>query len=251
MPVAPQGFVHVTSVSRVRVRVAFTPSEAAAAPVGVVVDVLRATSTMTQALAAGYRRVLCCAEIEDARALAGDGVVLGGERDAVRIPGFDLGNSPGEFAGTPLGTTVVLTTTNGTRLLLEAARRCEVVLVASLLNLAAVAAAARSTGEDVAVLCAGVEGEFALDDAYVAGRIVEALGGEQTDSAAAAVRLAATFAGPVEGLEASRSAANLREAGLARDIDWCARESVLDVVPRYRGMVGSAAEVALGDADTA
>ena len=86
-----------------RVRVAFTPAEAVSAPVGIVVDVLRATSTMTQALAAGYRRVLCCAEVEEARALAGDGVVLGGERRAVRIPGFDFGNSPSEFAGEPAG----------------------------------------------------------------------------------------------------------------------------------------------------
>jgi 2-phosphosulfolactate phosphatase len=216
--------------------------------VGVVVDVLRATSTMSQALAAGYRRVLCCAEVDDARALAGPGVVLGGERNAVRIPGFDFGNSPSEFVGEPVGDTLVLTTTNGTRLLLEAASRCDVVLVGSLLNLDAVVAAVRATkGESVAVLCAGVAGEFALDDAYAAGRIAEALDGGETDSAAAAIRLARTFSSPDEGLGASKSAANLRRAGLEEDITWCARESVLDVVPRYRGMVKHAAEVALSD----
>jgi 2-phosphosulfolactate phosphatase len=247
MAIAPQGVVHGTSVSRVRVTVAFTPAEAASAPVGVVVDVLRATSTISQALASGYRRVLCCAEVEEARAFAGDGVVLGGERRALKIPGFDLGNSPGEFAGEPAGETVVLTTTNGTRLLLEAAVRCDVVLVGSLLNLDAVVEAATESGADgVAVLCAGVAGEFALDDAYVAGRIAEALDGEETDSAAAAIRLARTFTSSEEGLGASKSAANLRRAGLDRDIAWCARESVLDVVPRYRGMVGHAAEVTLG-----
>jgi hypothetical protein len=83
----------------VRVDAAFTPSKGRTAPLGIVVDVLRATSTIAQALATGYRRVLCCSEIEEARALraeVGDAIV-GGERTAVRIPGFDAGASPREF----------------------------------------------------------------------------------------------------------------------------------------------------------
>jgi 2-phosphosulfolactate phosphatase len=226
------------------VHVAFTPAEALATRMGIVVDVLRATSTISQALAAGYKRVLCCAEIEEARALAGHGVMLGGERRAVRIPGFDFGNSPGEVAGEPAGETLVLTTTNGTRLLLSAAERCEEVLVCSLLNLGAVVHAVRAGGVDeVGVLCAGIAGEFALDDTYVAGRIAEALEGDSTDSALAAIRLARTYASAEEALGASKSAANLRDVGLGEDVSWCARESVLDVVPRYRGMIGPAAEV--------
>ena len=124
-----------------RVHVAFTPGELledeAPAPVGIVVDVLRATSTMTQALAAGYRRVLCCAEIDEARALAATegSVRLAGERRLEHIPGFDFGNSPREVAGEPAAETLVLTTTNGTRLLVFAAARFERVYVGSLLNL--------------------------------------------------------------------------------------------------------------------
>ena len=78
------------------VDVAFTPGEAAPAAVGVVVDVLRATSTIAQALASGYERVLCCAEIEDARALREQlpDSLLGGERQALRVEGFDVGGSP-------------------------------------------------------------------------------------------------------------------------------------------------------------
>jgi 2-phosphosulfolactate phosphatase len=231
----------------VRVHVAFTPAEEVSAPVGIVVDVLRATSTITQALAAGYRRVLCCAEIEEARAIAESegGAVLGGERRTVRIPGFDFGNSPGEFVE-PAAETLVLTTTNGTRLLLAAAERCELVLVGSLLNLAAVAGAAGAQGvADVAVLCAGVKGELALDDAYCAGRIASELGGDAADSAAAAMRLAASFQSAAEGLSASQSARNLQASGLADDIAYCARESVLPVVPRFTRMLGPAAEVAL------
>ncbi len=229
------------------VHIAFTPGEQAPAPIGIVVDVLRATSTMTQAIAAGYRRVLCCAEIEEARSLAAtEGpAMLAGERRLEAIPGFDFGNSPREVAEKPEVDTLILTTTNGTRLLVSAAARFEHVYVGSLLNLDAVAAAASEHGQDVAVLCAGVLGELALDDAYCAGRIAEALAGDRTDSATAAIRLARSYAGAREGLGAGRSAWNLRRHGLEADIDWCARENALDVVPRYRGAVGPAAEVGL------
>lgn len=230
-----------------RVHVAFTPGEETPAPVGIVVDVLRATSTITQALASGYRRVLCCAEIEEARALAASEgpATLAGERRLEHIEGFDLGNSPAEVAAGPAEPTLILTTTNGTRLLVSAAARFERVYVGSLLNLDAVAAAARASGEDVAVLCAGVLGELALDDAYCAGRIAETLGGEPHDSATAAIRLARSYGSALEGLGASQSAANLRRRGLEADIEWCARESVLDVAPRFVGRIGPAAEVAL------
>lgn len=211
----------------------------------VVIDVLRATSTMTQALASGYRRVLCCAEIADARELAEvEGPAkLAGERRLEHIEGFDFGNSPREIAGEPAAETLILSTTNGTRLLVAAAARYERVYVGSLLNLDAVAAAAREGGEEVAVLCSGVLGELTIDDAYCAGRIAEAIGGENTDSATAAIRLASTYPSAYDGLSASRSGWNLRRHGLEADIEWCARESVLDVVPRFVRTVGAAAEV--------
>ena len=227
-----------------RVHVAFTPAEAASAPTGIVVDVLRATSTIAQALSSGHERVLCCAEIEEAESLRASegGGLLAGERKCVRIPGFDRGNSPSEFARGD-GETVILTTTNGTRALVAATQACERVYAGSLLNLDAVVAAAREDGGDVAVFCAGVKGEFALDDAYVAGRIVELLGGDGTDAAEAAVRLKASFASPEEGLRASQSARNLVNAGLEDDIAWCARESLLDIVPRVVGAHGPAVEL--------
>ncbi|MGH3036089.1 MAG: 2-phosphosulfolactate phosphatase [Gaiellaceae bacterium] len=224
-----------------RVHVAFTPAETVRAPVAVVVDVLRATSTIAQALASGYRRVLCCAEIEEARELRerlGEGV-LAGERLAQAIPGFDLGNSPVEFVE-PRGETVVLTTTNGTRAIVAAAASAETVLVGSLLNLAAVAEAARGTGSRVEVVCAGVDGRFTLDDAYCAGRIAALLGGERSDAAEAAVRVAESFASAEEAL---RAAENPRQEALGDDLAWCARESVLAIVPRLARLEGSAAEI--------
>ncbi len=226
----------------------FTPDEAGAAPTGLVIDVIRATSTICQALAAGYERVFCAAEIDDARALRGslgEGV-LGGERNAVRIPGFDLGNSPREYVEAA-GSTLILSTTNGTRAVVAAAQRCERVYIASLLNLGAVVESARSHGGDVLVVCAGVQGRPNLDDTYVAGRIVELLGWERTDAADAAARLVSTWSGAEEALRASRSGRNLVQNApeLEPDIPFCARESVLEVVPRLVAMRDGAAEIAL------
>jgi 2-phosphosulfolactate phosphatase len=231
----------------VKVRVGFTPSEDVSGEVGIAIDVLRATSTMCQAFASGYGRVVAVSEIDDARALAGAGVALAGERFNVLIEGFDFGNSPREFLDAPSHSTLVMTTTNGTRLLLAAAARCETVLVASLLNLDAVVEAARASGAaEVAVLCAGVEGAFAIDDAYVAGRIAQALGGEPDDAARAAARLAGSFATPEEGIGDGLSAQNIRDAKLGDDdIAFCARESVLDLVPRVVARRDGAVEIAL------
>ena len=225
-----------------KVHVAFIPDEAASAPTGIVVDVIRATSTIAQALSSGYRRVLCVSEIEQARALRAElsDSVVGGERDAVRIDGFDVGASPREFLE-PRAETLILSTTNGTRTIVTAAERCDEVLIGSLLNLAAVVRAATERGEDVAVICAGYKGAFAFDDAYCAGRLVQALEGERTDAAVAAALLADAFPDPLDGINAR----TYGPPGLEEDIAFCARESVLEVVPRLAGMRGPAAEITL------
>ena len=231
-----------------RVDVVFTPDEAGKAPTGIVIDVIRATSTICQALSSGFERVFCTAEIDEARALRdalGEGV-LGGERKAVRIPGFDLGNSPREYLA-PTAKTLVLSTTNGTRAVVTAANRCDRVLIASLLNLSAVVEAAREAGEDALVVCAGVQGALALDDAFVAGRIVELLGWERTDAAEAAARLVTSWSGAEEAFRASKSGRNLLENApeLEADLAFCARESALDVVPRLIAIRDVAAEITL------
>lgn len=224
-----------------RVHVAFTPAEATTVPTGIVVDVLRASSTIVQALESGYRRVLCCAEVEEARALWEEieGAVLAGERQALRVEGFDFGNSPQDFLE-PKAETLILTTTNGTRAIVEAAADCDVVFVGSLLNLEAVAAAARERGEDVEVVCAGVDGQFALDDAYCAGRIAALLGGERTDGAEAAVRITRSFP---TAEDAFRASVNPNERSIEEDLVWCARENAASVVPRFVAMRGPAAEI--------
>jgi 2-phosphosulfolactate phosphatase len=151
-----------------------------------VLDVLRATTTTCAAMHAGARAVAPVADPDDAIRLAqtlGPDTVLAGERGAVRIPGFHLGNSPLEMSPDAVGgRTVVMCTTNGTRALL-AAEGARSALPAAAANLAAAGAAARAAWEadrDLAILCAGREGRFALEDAYAAGRFVlAALGGRR------------------------------------------------------------------------
>jgi 2-phosphosulfolactate phosphatase len=225
----------------VRIDVAFTPGEGlAAASLAIVVDVLRATSTIAQALAAGYERVLCAAEVDEAMRLRQTvaGSLVGGEREAKRIAGFDVGASPREFLERRAAT-LILSTTNGTRAILSAAAQADEVVLGSLLNLGAVTHYAAERGGDVAVVCAGFKSAFALDDAYCAGRIVALLAGDRSDAALAAELVAGSFPTALEGLNAR----TYGPPGLEEDIAFCARESVLDVVPRLSRMVGKAAEI--------
>jgi 2-phosphosulfolactate phosphatase len=153
--------------------------ERLAGGVAVVVDVLRATTTIVHALAAGCLSVRPCAEVDEARALANSlpagKVLLGGERDGKPLPGFDLSNSPREC--TPAvcrGRTLVLTTTNGSRALLRAAA-AERVLVGAFVNFSAVCEQLRLERRPIHVVCAGDGGAVALEDALLAGAIVDVL----------------------------------------------------------------------------
>ncbi len=228
-----------------KIDVALVPAEAAPTSIAVVIDVLRATTTITCALGQGYERVLACGEIDEARELAGRlgaGSVLAGERKCVRPEGFDLGNSPRDFAdGAPLGTNLVLTTTNGTRAIVAAHAHADSILIGCLQNLracaTAAATAARHNDGAVLIQCAGVKGALTMDDAYTAGRFVTELtallpGWEQTDAAQAAEVIAKSFPSALDGLAASQSARNLAAASLYDDVEFCARESVSSLVPR-------------------
>src|SRR5207302_514467 len=148
--------------------------------VAVVIDVLRATTTIIHALAAGCTAVVPCAEVEEARALA-DGllagkVLLGGERGGRPLPGFDLGNSPGEY--TPevcKGRTVVLTTTNGTKAI-HRAIGADRILLAAFVNFSAVCEQFRNDLRPVHIICAGTDGDITLEDTLLAGALVVFLG---------------------------------------------------------------------------
>jgi 2-phosphosulfolactate phosphatase len=206
----------------------------------VVIDVLRATSTITAALAAGAREARCFGSVSEARrarrTMAGRPTLLCGERNGLKVRGFDLGNSPGDF--TPercAGQTLVMTTTNGTRAL-ERTLLARDVLVGCFLNLSAVAAYLAAGPGDVALLCAGTEGEVSAEDVAFAGALAGEIAGNGialADSAQEAAQVWRTARRSLaKFLARSRGGVPLVKIGLERDIRFCARRNRFDLVPR-------------------
>ena len=217
---------------------AVTPERVAGATV-LVVDVLRASTTMIAALANGAESIVPVAEPDDARARKGSGVLVAGERRGEKLPGFDLGNSPVEFAATPLtGRTVVFTTSNGTRALL-ATRGAVAVGIAALVNATAAASWAVAQGRDVTVLCAGERGSLSLDDHVCAGLLVERLRAatkepDVTAAAATAADAWRPYAADVARLATdSPWAQRLSRAGHGADVCACLRVDTTSLVPVF------------------
>jgi 2-phosphosulfolactate phosphatase len=210
----------------------------------VAIDVLRATTTIVTALANGAAAVVPVLDPEDAvevaKRLGRDRVLLCGERGSVLIKGFDLDNSPASYAREVVeGKTLVFTTTNGTRAL-RAGTAAASVRAGALVNRAAVAdALVREQGE-IALLCAGVHGRFALEDALGAGALVDALVAREPalelhDGARAAALLYRAVASRLAEAVASADHAHaLAELGFAGDIERCATLDVIDTVPILR-----------------
>lgn len=206
----------------------------------VVIDVIRATSTIVTALAHGARAVYPTVSTEEAlklvSSLGREDTLLCGERKGLKMDGFDLGNSPAEFTGEAVGDKrLVMSTTNGTRAFAAAAGASR-VLAASFLNLAAVAEALDETDELV-VICAGKEDRFSLDDAVCAGQLlreVEDRRGESLDTddaAAAALHLAEGVTADEGFLRRTRAGQALVEVGLDSDLALCARRDVYPHAP--------------------
>jgi 2-phosphosulfolactate phosphatase len=217
--------------------VAVTRAEIRSAPTIVVIDALRATSTIVQALAGGYERVACFRRHESALASAAPDRVLAGEVECLAPPGFDLGNSPRDVID-PGGTELALATTNGAGAIVAAAATGATVLIGALLNLDAVVERLKG---DILIACAGTEGRPSIEDLWVAGRIAARLTGPRSDAALAAEAVARS--GPARRVfETGRAAARLRAVGLGDDIAWCARESEIDIVP---AVVASDDEIAV------
>lgn len=246
-----------------RVDVYFTPGELAGLELPervVVIDVLRATSTIVEALANGARAILPVPTAEEAARIAQnigrDSVLLCGERRALPIEGFDLGNAPPEFTAEQVADkSLVMTTTNGTRAFLAVAERRgasggggsgaageaepAVVLAGAFLNLSAVIARLAVRSAPTALVCAGREGRFALEDAVCAGAVVrglEAAGAslELNDGTIAARALAGEHMGHLEAmLELTTAGRHLVEVGRGADLAFCASLDRTDVVPRF------------------
>ncbi len=155
------------------------PMGALKGSVTVVLDVLRATTVMVQALASGAKEVIPCKEIDEARAVVSElptgSALLAGERQGLPIDGFDLGNSPGAF--TPevcQGKSLVMTTTNGTKAIL-ASLDADRVMVGAFPNFAATVLALHSEERDVHIVCAGTDGQVSFEDTLLAGALAQHL----------------------------------------------------------------------------
>jgi 2-phosphosulfolactate phosphatase len=221
----------------------------------VVIDVLRATTTIVFALSAGARAVVPCLTIEEARAtaeaLSADGVVLGGERGGRPIEGFDLGNSPAEYVPRTVGgKTIVLTTTNGTKALLQCAG-AERIVIGSFVNLSALCAVL-SGGQSIDLVCAGTDGQVTREDVLLAGAIADRLTFEQPsaqpvwelngEAHAARDAWLALVAGAtggeltarlIEAMRASRGGENLIALGMSGDIELAAQIDRFAIVPQF------------------
>lgn len=208
-----------------------------------IIDVLRATSTITTALAneaAGVLPVLTIAEAKEAaETLAPGTFLLGGERKALKIPGFDLDNSPRQYRkGVVAGKTIIITTTNGT-VAIKQAFPAATLLIASFLNARAVAREAWKIGTDIYLLCAGTRNRFSLDDAACAGMLVHYL--QELEPKARLGDLAFTlrhlYLAYQKDLPHLISHAShyqrLVVLGLEADIAYCLQQNIYNVVPRW------------------
>jgi 2-phosphosulfolactate phosphatase len=211
--------------------------------IAVVIDVLRATTTIIHALARGCCAVRPCAEIAEAQELAGQmragRVLLGGERNGAPLPGFDLGNSPSEYTCKVCkGTTLVLTTTNGTRALLRAAEAAR-ALIAAFVNFSAVCEQLRQDPRPVHMVCAGTDGGVSLEDTLLAGALVDHLCDVSevrlNDGARIAWDCFENHGRVLQGaLEVGKGGAKLRGLGYDEDIRAAAQIDQFALVPELR-----------------
>jgi len=217
----------------------------AAGACAVVVDVLRATSTIVTALGHGATYVVARAEVDDAFAAReelerrGEGPLLGGERGGHKVPGFDLGNSPLEYdAARVAGRPLVLCTSNGTAAL-ERCREASRVFAAAFLNAAATAVAVARGAEPVVLCCAGKEGAPSLEDVCCAGliasRLLEVYAFELDDATVVALLCWKEHAGNVgRMLEKCSHGRYLGNLGFERDLEFCGRVDAFDVAAVQR-----------------
>lgn len=214
----------------------------------VVIDVLRATTTIAVALASGAKAVVPAGSTEEALRIAQnlerDDVILAGERKSVRVPGFAAGNSPLEFTPDVVtNKTVVLATTNGTPALV-AAQPAKEVLAAAAVNFGATVQRCRTLLEeqtDLVIVCAGSERRFALEDAFAAGRLIKVLlpeGGLRTvqvnDAGVAALELARHYGERwLRAFRASEHGRHLDELGFKEDLKAASLEDTHNVLAVY------------------
>ncbi|MGL4656717.1 MAG: 2-phosphosulfolactate phosphatase family protein [Sarcina sp.] len=206
----------------------------------VVIDMLRATSVITTALANGAKEVIPTLTVEEAfdiKKSLGEDVILAGERQAEKVDGFDLSNSPLEFIPEVVNEkTVVLSTTNGTRALTLSSTG-DRVFVASVLNAKATSKKLLEVGKDVVFINAGTNGNFSTDDFICGGYIISELCKETscdlTDIAKISKEIYETNSNIREYVKNATHYSVLKSLELEEDIDYCCKKDMFDIVPEF------------------
>ncbi|MDF7816276.1 2-phosphosulfolactate phosphatase [Runella sp. MFBS21] len=206
----------------------------------VVTDIFRATSCMVTGLAYGVGSITPVATVEECYTLQQKGYIAAAERNAMKVEGFDLDNSPFSYMDDQLiGANIAMTTTNGTLSITKAKSSAVKVLIGAFLNLGAVANYLQAQPYDILVLCAGWKGRVNLEDTLFAGALVEALKEDYIiaeDSALMAMRAYQQAQNDLIGYVSNSShVRRLQRLGIQKDIAYCLQKDLYDVVPVLRG----------------
>lgn len=207
----------------------------------VVIDVLRATSTIVTALMNGAKGVIPVEDMGEASRISqsvdSDNYLLCGEKDGTKIDGYDLGNSPLEYARETVGgKTLIFNTTNGTKAIKKSLGSAK-IYVASFLNLNAVVQALRGEKNEIVLVCAGWKGRLALEDMLLAGNIIYNLNGGQlsedaNDGAKVAFGLYEKYSNDIQSvIFQSNHAQRLKDVVGTDDIDYCCQTDITDHIP--------------------
>lgn len=209
----------------------------------VVIDMLRATSVITTAFMSGCKEVIPYLTVEEARKKSEEfksgQYVLGGERKAVKIEGFDLSNSPLEYTKDIVkDKTVIMTTTNGTRTLTECAK-AKRVFVGSMLNGKAAAKKLIELGEDVIIVNSGTNGQFSMDDFICAGYIINEMIKMNSKLYLSDISKTANYIyenniGIESFIKDARHYGVMKNLGLMKDIEYCMKKNITNIVPEYK-----------------
>ena len=227
----------------------FTPEEIKntelAGKLVVIIDVLRASSTIVTALANGCRGFIPILSPDKAKKKAqefeNERVLLGGEREGIKIEGFDLGNSPREYKKeVAKGKTIIFSTTNGVKTL-EMVKGAHRIIIGSFLNLQAVCDYCTNYEGDILIICAGRKGKFSLEDTACAGMMVNSLRDvfsgdhQEIDANLTAQLLYVKFGNNIlEILRKSQHGQYLESIGLGEDLKFCSQLDLFHIVPIFR-----------------
>jgi len=204
----------------------------------VVIDVLRATSSIITALHHGCAGVVPVETVYQANESRAEGVLLGGERNGKKIPGFDYGNSPIEYQTSELqGKRLIMTTTNGTRAIQKSAKASHVI-AAAMLNARAAVHHALTWNRDIVIVCAGTKDTFSLEDGLCAGLLIselESCSGMRPELNDVGLAMFHAYQHVQSRLEeeilACRNGRRLARVGLIEEVRYCCRTNIIDTVP--------------------